>query len=220
MMRALLLALVMIAPCAWSDAHAPATDHAAQALIQRLGAIRSFTGTFEQLVVDERGMVLDESNGEVAFQRPGQLRWRTLAPFEQLLVSDGQWVWFYDPDLEQATRRKLGRDVTEVPGLLLTGDPAPLAERFDVFLLSEPEEPDESSESVDAFVLMPHERDSAFVRLSLEFAGPDLVGMQLNDAVGNITRIRLSGVASTEALPAALFAFDPPKGVDVVIEDE
>lgn len=52
----------------------------------------------------------------MSVKRPGLFYWHTDAPQEQLMVSDGQKVSLWDPDLEQVTIKKLERGPD--PGLV------------------------------------------------------------------------------------------------------
>src|SRR5690606_35806332 len=72
--------------------------------LQRLlSQTRSLQGDFEQVTRDQDGQIVEENTGTFAIKRPGLLRWHIEEPFEQLLVSDGENLWVYDPDLEQVT---------------------------------------------------------------------------------------------------------------------
>ena len=45
------------------------------------------------------------SSGSFAFARPHRFRFDYRKPFEQTIVADGQTLWMYDADLNQATAR-------------------------------------------------------------------------------------------------------------------
>ncbi len=204
----LALALTTMMPVrAGPPGEAAGASLAAARLVDRLAGIGAYRGRFEQSVRGANGRLVDRSAGEVAFERPGHLRWHVREPYEQLLVSDGESVWFYDPDLEQATRRKLGADIAQLPGLLLTGRADALAERFAVSV--------EDSEGT-TFVLQPLATESsALVRASLHFEEGALTALELLDAIGNSTHVQLRG-QRVDHLPKRLFEFHPPDGVDVV----
>src|SRR5690606_28441020 len=95
---------------------------AAKRLSELLSQSQTLTGKFSQLTLDASGTNLQESTGEMFLKRPGQFRWHTDPPLEQLLVSDGKQVWLYDPDLEQVTIQQLDQRLTHTPALLLSGD--------------------------------------------------------------------------------------------------
>ncbi len=65
-------------------------------------------------------------------QRPGLFYWHTEATAEQTMVSDGKKVTLWDPDLEQATIKKLDPRLTQTPALLLSGDVSKISESFDI----------------------------------------------------------------------------------------
>ena len=76
-------------------------------------SIRSFSGRFIQTshrVDTETGP--KKAEGLVSYKRPGKMRWLYEAPEEQLLVTNGQTMWLYDPLLENVTVQKLQK-ITE-----------------------------------------------------------------------------------------------------------
>ena len=76
-------------------------------------SIRSFSGNFIQSshrTDTETGP--KKAEGIISFKRPGKMRWIYEAPEEQLLVTNGQTMWLYDPLLENVTIQKLEK-ITE-----------------------------------------------------------------------------------------------------------
>lgn len=168
----------------------------------------TLTGRFSQLSLDGSGTQLQETSGEMALKRPGQFRWHTDEPMEQLLVSNGQKVWLYDPDLEQVTVQTLDQRLTHTPALLLSGDVSAISENFEVSY-------QEAGEVVD-FTLKPKSKDTLFDTLRLSFRGDVINDMQMVDGVGQRTNILFQGVKLNQPLKADLFTFDIPEGADVI----
>ena len=76
-------------------------------------SIRSFSGRFIQTshrADTETGP--KKAEGLVSYKRPGKMHWLYEAPEEQLLVTNGQTMWLYDPLLENVTVQKLQK-ITE-----------------------------------------------------------------------------------------------------------
>jgi len=98
----------------------PAADACDEALLERVQsayqALDGFQGRFEQEDRRDDGGVLT-AQGSIAYRKPGQMRWEYDPPNEQLLVTDGETVWLYDPLLENVTIESLA-DVA--PGTPLT----------------------------------------------------------------------------------------------------
>ena len=81
---------------------------AAPSAAERLDAFLTKTqegaGTFEQRVVTKEGEeAAPAARGSFQFKRPGQFLWRYEEPYRQLIVSNGETLWFYDEDLAQVT---------------------------------------------------------------------------------------------------------------------
>lgn len=188
----------------------PAPTVSVQRLSELLGKAQTLTGRFTQLSLDSSGARLQESSGEMDLKRPSQFRWHTDKPMEQLLVSNGEKIWLYDPDLEQVTIRKLDKRLTNTPALLLSGSLSNISENFEVSHR-------EVGEVAD-FVLKPKTKDSLFGTLRLSFRDGVINDMQLIDNVGQRTNIKFSGVKLNQPLPANLFVFEIPPGTDVIAE--
>ena len=206
MIRSLLLALLSVSLV--SSPVSAADSVAVKRLTELLNQAQTLTGRFSQLTLDASGANLQESTGEMALKRPGQFRWQTDAPMEQLLVSDGKQVWLYDPDLEQVTIQALDQRLTHTPALLLSGDVSKISENFEI-------SHQESSGVVD-FVLKPKARDTLFDNLRLSFRNGVINDMQLIDSVGQRTNILFAGVKMNAPLSASLFRFVPPAGTDII----
>lgn len=83
---------------------------AAPSAAERLDAFLTKTqegaGTFEQRVVTKEGEeAAPAARGSFQFKRPGQFLWRYEEPYRQLIVSNGETLWFYDEDLAQVTKK-------------------------------------------------------------------------------------------------------------------
>jgi outer membrane lipoprotein carrier protein len=129
---------------------------------------------------------------------------------EQLLVSDGQKVWLYDPDLEQVTIQKLDQRLTQTPALLLSGDVSKIEDSFTITY--------KQSGNVTDFVLKPKTSDTLFDSLRLSFRSNVINDMQLIDSVGQRTNILFFNVKMNEPVNASEFVFEIPKGADVIQE--
>ncbi len=190
---------------------AAADEAASSRLNALLTRVSSMQADFSQSTTDSRGQALQAQNGRMSVQRPGLFRWEVEKPAKQLIISNGSTIWIYDPELLQATKQKLDAQVGNTPALLLSGDPRKLAEAFAIS-----EEKGSGGEQV--FLLKPLAKDALFDQLRVRFKGNELTRMQLADSLGQKTDIRFTRISLNPKLPASLFEFTPPKGVDVIDE--
>ncbi|MCC5860750.1 MAG: outer membrane lipoprotein chaperone LolA [Gammaproteobacteria bacterium] len=181
---------------------------------ERLDALLEATDTlrarFEQRVYDGSGRVLDEARGEVEIARPGRFRWAYAAPYEQLLVTDGEQVWMYDVDLEQVSVSRVEQAIAGSPAMLLGG--GRLAEGFDII-------DSWAGEGLEWVALVPRQLDSDFRRIALGHDGTLIRRMELTDALGQRTLVVFADIESGIELPAERFVFIAPDGVDVIGPD-
>ncbi|AYF86934.1 outer membrane lipoprotein chaperone LolA [Pseudomonas sp. JS3066] len=206
-----LIRMLMVAVLGLSALTAQADDKAAiSRLTEMLNKAQTITGRFSQLTLDGSGTQLQETSGELSLKRPGLFRWHTDAPMEQLLVSNGEKVWLYDPDLQQVTIQTLDQRLTHTPALLLSGDVSKISENFEITHK-------EGGDVVD-FILKPKAKDTLFDTLRLSFRNGVINDMQLIDSVGQRTNILFLGVKMNQAIDTAQFNFNIPEGADVIQE--
>lgn len=199
-----LLVAVLVLPCV-----AQGTDAAALGRVEHyLEGLRTLRADFSQEVVDAAGSVSEQAAGELVLETPGRFRWDYREPYQQQLVSDGRSVWLYDVELEQVTVREIGESLSTTPAMLLSGK-GNIAGAFEAT-------DGGRRDGLDWVVLTPRLEESDFRLVRLGFRGDELERMELEDRLGQTARIRFSGVERNPALPAGLFDFDPPPGVDVV----
>jgi outer membrane lipoprotein carrier protein len=206
LIRMLLLAALSIT----SVSALAAEDASAQRLTALRNQAKTISARFSQLTLDSRGTQLQETAGQLVLKRPGLFRWNTDAPMEQLLVSNGEKVWLYDPDLEQVTIQTLDKRLTHTPALLLSGDVSQIQENFEI-------SHKEGGNVVD-FILKPKSKDTLFDSLRLSFRSGVLNDMQLIDTIGQRTNILFLSVKMNEAVDDKLFSFEIPEGADVIQE--
>ena len=190
--------------------HAGAIDK----LHQFLESTKTLRAGFTQIVVAKNGTRPQQSSGVMIFSRPGKFRWQIEKPYSQLLVSDGEKVWIYDPDLRQVTVKKVGNALGGTPAALLAGESGGKSSLEKSFTLREAGER-EGLEWVEA---VPKSQESGFEKLRLGFAGSDLKAMELLDNFGQTTSLYFSNLERNLVVAASLLSFKPPAGVDVISE--
>lgn len=183
---------------------------AAERLNELLSQTRTITGGFSQMTLSSNGASLQETTGSLELKRPGMFRWHTDPPLEQLLVSDGEKIWLYDPDLEQVTIQQMDQRLSHTPALLLSGDVSQLQDSFDIEW--------SQSGNVEDFSLTPTDADSMFDDLRVSFNDGVINDMQMSDPVGQRTNILFRNVELNAPLDDARFTFEVPDGVDVISE--
>jgi outer membrane lipoprotein carrier protein len=161
-----------------------------------------------QTVVDSAGEQVQDSKGRVWIERPGRFRWDYQTPYRQLIVADGQQLWTYDEDLEQATVKDLDAALSSTPAMLLSGY-RPLSE---VMVW----EPDTDNDQHSWFRLHPKEKDSAVEKVRIGFDGKQLAIIEVVDGFGNHTRIQFSNMRRNQTLDPGLFHLQLPEGTDII----
>ena len=177
-------------------------------LRQFVEGVRSFSGRFTQVQLDEHGELMSSGAGLVAIARPGRFRWSYDQPYEQLMVCDGNTIWAYDPDLKQVTVRPAGETLAGTPAELLAHN-ARLSENFTSHDLGE-------KDGLRVVLLEPKSEQSDFKSIELSLRDGVPQRLKFSDPLGGSTVVELHDLKVNVAIPDAQFQFTPPKGVEVV----
>lgn len=163
--------------------------------------------SFTQTVTAPDGVRKKTSSGEFEFLRPNRFRFVYTKPFEQTIVADGQKVWIYDADLNQASSRRMAQALGATPAALLAGS----ALEPDFVLSALP-----AADGLEWALATPRAADGAFQSLRVGFRGKVLAAIEVTDSFGQRSRLDFSRFVANTQVSAERFVFKPPVGADVV----
>lgn len=207
------IAVVALLGCSLSfSAMADIQENAGNRLNSLLAKFDSFSADFDQVSGSEDTRRMENSRGTLLLAKPNKFRWVAKEPFAQKLISDGDTLWIYDPDLEQATRRKVAESDTGVPALILNGQIEQLQAQYRIRLLQE-------KGSNQLFELLPIHDAEVFTRIRLLFTEGLIKELQMEDSLGQKTSILFNNQKLNPDFSAESFMFVPPEGTDVIIEN-
>jgi len=198
--------------------------------------VTSLSADFVQRVEDESGSTLERSSGKFYLQRPGKFRWDYRVPSlyapdalsidvvkldadqsepytepGQQIVADGKDLYFYDPDLEQVSKRSLADALGQVPSLLIAQSGADIDQHFSIndFGLTD---------GLSWVSLKPKSEDAGYQQLMIAFDDATIRSLLLYDGLGNTTRLELNKVNVGAEIEPEKFKFVVPDGVDLLGE--
>ena len=182
-------------------------DEPLQDVSRFLEGLDRFESTFEQSVQGPHGELIEYAAGQFLLERP-RFRWQVQDPYPQIIVSDGEKLRIYDPDLEQVTERDLSA--------ALVGTPLGLLARRDVDLAGEfTAEELQTDAFAKRYVLSSVAEDAPYRRIELWLDGERLLRIEVLDHFDQRLRVEF-----TEDLPAPLgetpFQLELPDTVEVV----
>lgn len=172
-----------------------------------LSRTRTLQADFNQTLRTRDGEVLQQSEGEFYLNRPGKFRWNYSAPYEQIIVSDGERIWIYDVDLQQVTVQKQDAGLPTTPMALLE-DSFKLHQSFSVLPMDE-------HDGIYRLKLVSKSKESDFGEIVVGLDEEGLRFMQLHDQFEQVTDIVFSDINTNTKLADDIFEFIPPEGVDV-----
>ena len=199
MKRLAVLGLLVVAAAAQADA--------VDRLREFVRDVKSGRASFTQTVTAVDGVRKKTSSGSFEFARPDRFRFAYTKPFEQLIVADGQKVWIYDADLNQASSRRLAQALGSTPAALLAGGNL----EQDFVLAAQP-----SAGGLDWVLATPKATDGSFKSMRVGFKGKDLSAVEIVDNFGQRSLLQFSAFAANAVVAPEQFRFVPPAGADVV----
>ena len=176
-----------------------------------LNQTSTMQANFKQVTYDNHQKAIQTSTGKMALSRPGKFRWEVLKPVPQLIIANQSKLWIYDPDLQQVTIRALQQAAGESPALLLSHVDNTLENDYTVTELPQ-------NAGLRWFSLKAKQKDNMFGDVELGFNNANLTEMRLQDNLGHKTTVDFKQISANANLPAHLFTFKTPVGVDVIDE--
>ncbi|MGH8143837.1 MAG: outer membrane lipoprotein carrier protein LolA [Steroidobacteraceae bacterium] len=208
---------------------APDAPAAATVLDRYLDGLMSLRADFTQTVTDAKGAQVEAGSGSLVVQRPGKFRW-DYEPHAavggsggdsggsgdagadrrgQLLVADGENLWFYDRELEQVTVKPIDAGLSSTPIMLLSGAAPRLRANFDISAAG-------THDGLDWTDVKPRSDQADFNDAQLGFKSGQLVRMVFHNALGQTVRLDFTHSQRNGRIDAAAFDFKAPPGVDVI----
>lgn len=169
--------------------------------------VQSGRAAFTQTVTSADGTKKKVSTGTFEFLRPNRFRFAYAKPFEETIVADGQKVWIYDADLNQASSRKFSTALGATPAALLAG--GALDQDFKLAALP-------PKDGLDWVAATPRDKDSAFKSVQVGFRGKELAAIEIVDSFDQHSLLQFSHLETGVAFAPGAFVFKPPPGADVV----
>lgn len=179
---------------------------------QAYQAIQSFEGRFQQH--DRRGDgARVEAAGKIAYRRPGRMRWEYEPPNDQLLVTDGETVWLFDPLLDNVTVQPLKNLTQGTPLAFLLG-----VGNLNRDFTCRPHTTPPPADGLTYLEL--HPRASipglAYVQLGVEPKGSAIRVLRMVDTAGNVREVRFLGLGLGVTFPPDYFTFTVKEGMEVI----
>jgi outer membrane lipoprotein carrier protein len=197
-----------------ASAHAdklPALLTKVQAEYKKSGGVEA---EFDQTIEVKSTRQTKKAKGKIWIKRPNKLRWETVTPDPNILVSDGKTFWFYTPPFEKGERgqviiKKTAQVQTRFLNALLSGS-------FDFGKQTAVEE-----KSANSFILKPKSGTAGDVQTAEVVVNEQSHKIQqviLTHTSGNRTDIKLQEIKLQGKLDDKMFQFSPDKNTDRIVE--
>jgi len=195
--------------CCWlTGAAAMAFADEAAELTALLDDIDTLRADVRQVVTEADGDVLEESRIRFVLKRPDGFYWETTEPWPELIVTDGETLWHYQPDLWQLTIDDWQQEESELAAQLLGGHTGRLTEEYTV------EHHPDSTPAQRVFLLQPRDPGSMYEQLQLHFENGVLAAIEVDQTNGQRTMWEFSATTVNEPVNDARFRFELPDDVD------
>jgi outer membrane lipoprotein carrier protein len=191
----------------WALAASAALAAPVDTLREFVRDVKTGHASFTQTVTSPDGVKKKTSSGSFDFARPNRFRFAYAKPFEQTIVADGEKVWIYDKDLNQASSRRIGQALGATPAALLAG--GALDKDFELFNLP-------AKDGLEWAEAKPKAKEGTFQSVRVGFKGKDLAALEIVDSFGQRSVLRFESFQANAVVAPENFRFTPPAGADVI----
>ena len=170
--------------------------------------ITTISADILQLIIESDGGVLEETEIKMLLKRPDKLYWETVSPFQELVVTNGQVLWNYQPDLEQVTIEEWDSEDSELAAQLLNGRTETLSNDYYVAMIN--------ADDNKSFELSPKMSDSIYDLVTVSFIDDVLDMIHLDGRNGEQTVWQFNNLVMNSLIENNSFEFEVPDDIEVV----
>ena len=183
-------------------------------LAEQLARIDTYQAEFIQKQYSSDKQLQKTLTGIIKLKKPQLFFWEVTEPEKLLVVSNGEDVWNFDEELEQAVKYTLNHDVKGTPIALLTSKAEDLDAEYWVERLDASNCFDEDAY---CYQMKPKDPEKGFDKIHLGLEDDKIKFLKVWDVFGNITEYKFEKAKSNMALSDKIFEFNPDENIDVVI---
>ena len=170
---------------------------------------KSFTAKFNEEIATV-GAPKRQRQGTVSFRKPGRMRWEFETPEKQTIVSDGETLYSYDPDLNQVVETPLKQALKSSSATSFLLGIGNINRDFKAAFASPPT----PTGLID--LILDAKTGGYKIEVGLDPKTYDLTKLTLTDQLGDVTKIDFSDIHDNVELSDSIFAFKAPPGADIV----
>ena len=180
----------------------------------RYDTATDFRARFTQTLTSATMGRKTNSAGGVMFKKPGRMRWDYDKPERATYVSDGNTLWLYEPDDQQAFKQSLSASQLPAALAFLTGK-GKLAAEFDITLVDKSPyaSAGEYVLALSPKVAEPQVKSLLFVVDPKTF---DVRESVITDGQGNVNDLTFADIKTNTKMPDSEFHWSPPSGTRVI----
>ena len=172
-------------------------------LIQSLEKVESMQSFFEQT----RSGSDEKFSGQLLFQKPNLFRMEIGSPVSQTIISDGEYLWVYDKDLEQVIVSHLTNSLSEMPFMRLLSEPRDFLMGSEIVNLSQNEK---------RFRISVKENENPLEFVDLDFTDGLISRVFVASRIGEPLEVFFNQMSLLEFLPRKNFIFVLPENIDLI----
>lgn len=199
-------------------------DNELNAILKKIDEKQKSVETMKGQFVQRKSLSLLQnevvSKGTMYFKRPQRMVWEYKEPEKNTMIVNGDIVWFYLPDLKEATRFDLSqkaeiKSIFEKMAIGMGQSAEEMKKSYDVSLLKKIKK---SDKNIIVLQLIP--KDAAisnfFKKIHLWFEEDGaLYKTELFEKNNDMTIIEFKNMKFNASISDSVFDFKPPKGVKV-----
>lgn len=172
-------------------------------LIQSLEKVESMQSFFEQT----RSGSDEKFSGQLLFQKPNLFRMEIGSPVSQTIISDGEYLWVYDKDLEQVIVSHLTNSLSEMPFMRLLSEPRDFLMGSEIVNLSQNEK---------RFRISVKENENPLEFVDLDFTDGLISRVFVASRIGEPLEVFFNQMSLSKFLPKENFIFVLPENIDLI----
>ena len=190
----------------------PALDDLVSRLQNKYDSLEALKASFTQSYQSKRFSDRIIEKGIVYFQKGGLMRWEYQQPEKKIFVCDGNHYFFYVVEDRQVIKADASGEDQRSPALFLAG-----RGNFVKDFRAEWADQRQGSHLIKLIPVQP-QPDFMYLIVDVDPVGGLILRLLVVDVYENRTEYTFQQIQENPRLPSGFFAFEPPKGTEVLYQ--
>lgn len=180
--------------------------HTKECFSKLVNNIATMEADYVQHIYAKKGKIIGVNKGHFMYKYPNFVRWQNTGEEKSLTIHDGNYLWQYEPDLEQVIKTKSSNEFNISNPISVIADITNLKKSFNIQNI-------DIAGKLQKFMLTA--KNNPKTKLWITFNQKELTKIEYYDSLQNLNELKFSKIEHNN-ISDKWFTFVPEENIDII----